>query len=66
MLDTVDLAVRAPHGGEKLRIDFPRERKNEIAAFIERVMRRPVTATADTAGFTQPLTDMDTTSGRIE
>jgi hypothetical protein len=51
-LDTIDVEVRAQEAGEKLKIDFPREQKAEVAAFLELVIKhqkhRPVN------GFEKP------------
>ncbi|MGH7976986.1 MAG: hypothetical protein ACREC8_10030 [Limisphaerales bacterium] len=40
LLETIDIVVRTDHGGEKLKIDFPREQKAEVSAFMELAIKR--------------------------
>ena len=39
-LDTIDVEIRANEAGEKLKIDFPREQKAKVSAFIELALKR--------------------------
>lgn len=39
-LDTLDVEVRVRAGGEKLKIDFPREQKAKVSAFLEELMKQ--------------------------
>jgi hypothetical protein len=38
-LGTIDILVRTDHGGEKLKIDFPREQKTKVSAFMEQALK---------------------------
>ncbi|MGH7980036.1 MAG: hypothetical protein ACREE6_11735 [Limisphaerales bacterium] len=37
-LDTIDITVQTPKGGEKLKIEFPGEQKPELTSFMEKVL----------------------------
>jgi len=39
-LDTIDVMVQTPNGGEKLKIEFPREQKKEVTSFMEKVLKQ--------------------------
>jgi len=39
-LDTIDVMVQTAKGGEKLKIEFPREQKSEVTSFMEKVLKQ--------------------------
>jgi hypothetical protein len=39
-LDTIDIVIQSPKGGEKLKIEFPCEQKPEIASFVKKIMKQ--------------------------
>lgn len=40
LLDTIDITVQAPRGSEKLKIDFPHEKKAEVTLFMEQALKQ--------------------------